>query len=175
MCFEGLHDALLHGWIFWYHIIFSRSSTLWEVTFWHASVSWNDENKRHLAMPLARISQQGGAKSHKGDHISKHNIGCTQQPASQTWNGGHRFQMVESGTTGPTAGDGPAFGYKCGILSWKCTVRIFVVTMNKAITKALNPFTLGVIEAKHSTGNDLYFCHVQSYTYYICEICTVTI
>ena len=30
-----------------------------------------------------------------------------QQPGGQTWNGGHRLQMWESGTTGPHASDGP--------------------------------------------------------------------
>jgi len=32
----------------------------------------------------------GGPKS-QGDHIFKYNIGCTEQPGGQIWNGGHRF------------------------------------------------------------------------------------
>ena len=42
-----------------------------------------------------------GAKNQKGCHILKYSIGCMQQPVGQTWNGGHRFQMGEPGTTGP--------------------------------------------------------------------------
>jgi len=50
---------------------------------------------------VARISQQGGPKTRRGATFKKYCIGCMQQPGSQTWNGGHRFQMGGPGTTGP--------------------------------------------------------------------------
>jgi len=53
-------------------------------------------------------NQKERPKTRRGATILKYSIGCMQQPGSQTWNGGHRFQMGGPGAAGPLAGDDPA-------------------------------------------------------------------
>ena len=54
-------------------------------------------------------NQKEGPKTRRGATFLKYSIGCMQQPVGQTWNGGHPFKMGVGGTTGPPAGDGPAW------------------------------------------------------------------
>jgi len=50
----------------------------------------------------------GGVKNHKGTTSFKYNIGCTQQPGCQTWNGCTDFKWGTHTTTGLPSGEGPA-------------------------------------------------------------------
>jgi len=75
--------------------------------------------------PSPGFSSRGGPKTRRrgqkpkeGATFLKYCIGCMQQPGGQTWNGGHRFQMGGTGTTGHPAGDDPAS---------KCQLQVYML------------------------------------------------
>ena len=67
----------------------------------------NDQSTIRCTQARRQDFAAGGPKTTRGATFLKYNIGCMQQPWGQTWNGGHRFQMGWSGTTGSPGGDGP--------------------------------------------------------------------
>ena len=67
----------------------------------HASIQSRFQPNCHSPSPSPGFSSRGSQRPEGGAKILKYSIGCFQQPVGQTWNGGHRFQMMGPGTTGP--------------------------------------------------------------------------
>ena len=69
--------------------------------------------------PSPGFSSRRGPKIRRGGTFFKYCIGCMQQPGSQTWNGGHRFQMEGPGTTDPPLATALDWTLQCLFDLWR--------------------------------------------------------